>query len=111
VADHDVLVRRNRHPDVDTIDGAMAVLRTRRDDGNPTPGNVVSVFLQPRHLAFNCCTDGLGRFRILETDLQRDLHGRPFKSHSFHLGHSRVTAVRNCDPSPYGFRYVTLQIY
>src|SRR5947207_560184 len=28
VADHDVLVGRNRYPDVDTIDGTVAVLRT-----------------------------------------------------------------------------------
>src|ERR1700730_4711611 len=59
VADHDVLVGRSRHPNVDTIDGTVAVLRTRRDDGNTTPGNVVSIFLQPLHLASNCCTDGL----------------------------------------------------
>ena len=45
VADHDVLVGRNRYPDVDTIDGTMAVLRTRREDGNATSSNVVSVFL------------------------------------------------------------------
>src|SRR5204862_263051 len=32
VADHDVPVGRNRYPDVDTIDGTVAVLRTRRDD-------------------------------------------------------------------------------
>src|ERR1700730_13585859 len=37
VADHDVLVGRNRHPNVNTIDGTVAVLRTRRDDGNATP--------------------------------------------------------------------------
>src|SRR5207245_1793729 len=59
VADHDVLVGRSRHPNVDTIDGTMAVLRTRRDDGNTTPGNMVSVFLQPLHLVSNCRTDGL----------------------------------------------------
>ena len=59
VADHDVLVGRNRYPDVDTIDGTVAVLRTRRDDGNTTPGNVVLVFLQPLHLMSNCCADGL----------------------------------------------------
>ena len=47
VADHDVLVGRNSHPNVNTIDGTVAVLRTRRDDGNTTPGNVVLVFLQP----------------------------------------------------------------
>src|SRR6266446_4380911 len=29
VADHDVLVGRNRHPDVDTIDGTVAVLDAR----------------------------------------------------------------------------------
>src|SRR5260370_42220806 len=29
VADHDVLVGRNRYPDVDTIDGTVAALRTR----------------------------------------------------------------------------------
>src|SRR5216683_2765595 len=50
VADHDVLVGRNRYPDVDTIDGTVAVLRIRRDDGNTTPGNAVLVFLQPLHL-------------------------------------------------------------
>src|SRR5258706_5402531 len=77
VADHDVLVGRNRYPDVDTIDGTVAVLRTRRDDGNTTPGNVVLVFLQPLHLMSNCCADGLRRFRIFETDLQRDLHEQP----------------------------------
>ncbi len=44
VADHDVLVGRNRHPNVDTIDGTVAVLRTRRDDGNTTPDNAVLVF-------------------------------------------------------------------
>ena len=59
VADHDVLVGRNRHPNVDTIDGTMAVLRTRRDDGDATPSNAVSVFLKPRHLVFDCCTGGL----------------------------------------------------
>jgi len=59
VADHDVLMGRNRYPDVDTIDGTVAVLRTRRDDGNTTPGNVVLVFLQPLHLMSNCCADGL----------------------------------------------------
>src|SRR5258708_17697797 len=59
VADHDVLVGRNRHPDVDTIDGTVALLRTRRDDGNTTPGNVVLVFLQPLRLMANCCADGL----------------------------------------------------
>src|SRR5207244_12579029 len=59
VADHDVLVGRNRYPDVDTIDGTVAVLRTRRDDGNTTPGNAVLVFLQPLHLMSNCCADGL----------------------------------------------------
>ena len=39
VADHDVLVGRNRHPNVDTIGGTVAVLRAWRDDGNTTPGN------------------------------------------------------------------------
>jgi hypothetical protein len=77
VADHDVLVRRNRHPNVDTIDGTVAVLRTRRDDGNTTPGNVVSEFLQPFHLVSNCRTDGLRRFGIFKADLQRDLHEQP----------------------------------
>src|SRR6266849_7888797 len=47
VADHDVLVGRNRHPDVDTIDGPVAVFRTRRDDSNTTPGYWVLGFLQP----------------------------------------------------------------
>src|ERR1700730_13332014 len=41
VADHDVVVRRNRHPNVTTIDGPVAVLRPRRDERNATPGNVV----------------------------------------------------------------------
>jgi hypothetical protein len=50
VADHDVLVGRDRHPKIDTIHGTVAMPRTRRDDGNTTPGNVVSVFLQPLHL-------------------------------------------------------------
>jgi hypothetical protein len=36
VADDDVLVGRNRHPNIDTIRGTMAMLRTRRDDGNTT---------------------------------------------------------------------------
>ncbi len=79
VADDDVLVGRNRHPNVDTIDGTVAVLGTRRDDGNTTAGNAALVFLQPLHLVFNCCADGLRRFRIFETDLQRDLHEQPFK--------------------------------
>src|SRR6266480_1668025 len=48
--DHDVLVGRNRHPNVNTIDGTVAVPRTRPNDGNATPGNVVLVFLQPLHL-------------------------------------------------------------
>jgi hypothetical protein len=43
----------------------MAVLCTRRDDGNATPGNVVSVFLEPRHLVFNCRTDGGSAFSKL----------------------------------------------
>src|SRR5260370_33284566 len=59
VADHDVLVGRNRYPDVDPIDGTVAALRTRRDDGNTTPGNAVLVFLQPLPLMSNCCADGL----------------------------------------------------
>src|SRR5947209_19079437 len=59
VADHDILVGRNRYPDVDTIDGTVAVLRTRRDDGNTTPGNAALVFLQPLHLMSNCCAGGL----------------------------------------------------
>jgi hypothetical protein len=58
VADHDVLVGRNRHPNVNMIDGTVPVLRTRRDDGNATPGNVVLVFLQPLHLVPNYCADG-----------------------------------------------------
>jgi hypothetical protein len=62
VADHDVLVGRNRYPDVDTIDGIVAVLRTRRDDGNTTPGNAVLVFLQPFQLMSNCCA--VSRFRM-----------------------------------------------
>jgi hypothetical protein len=44
---------------MDTIDGTVAVLRARRDDGNTTPGNAVLVFLQPLHLMSNCCADGL----------------------------------------------------
>src|SRR6476659_8726252 len=59
VADHDVLVGRNRQPNVYTIDGTVAVLRARRDDGNTAPDNVVLVFLQPVHLASNRCTEGL----------------------------------------------------
>ena len=59
VADHDVLVGRNRHPNVDTIDGTMAVLRTRRDNGNTTPGNVVSIFLQSLHHASNLGMHGV----------------------------------------------------
>ena len=59
VADHEIPVGRNRHPNVDTIDGTVAVLRTRRDDGNATPGNVVLVFLQPLYLVSNCRADGL----------------------------------------------------
>jgi hypothetical protein len=58
VADHDVPVGRNRHPNVDTIDCTVAVLSTRCDDGNTTPRNVVLVFLQPLHLVSNCCADG-----------------------------------------------------
>ena len=59
MADHDVLVGRNRHPNVNTIDGTVTMLRTRRDDGNTTPGNAALVFLQPLHLVSNCCADGL----------------------------------------------------
>jgi hypothetical protein len=58
VADHDVFVGRSRHPNVDTIGGPVTVLRTWRDDGNTTPGNVVLVFLQPLHLVSDCCADG-----------------------------------------------------
>jgi len=47
MADDDVLMGRDRHPNVDTIDGTVAVLRTRRDDGNATPGNVVLVAAPP----------------------------------------------------------------
>src|ERR1700730_15381060 len=59
VADHDVLMRRNRYPDVDTIDGTVAVLGAGGNDTNTTPGNVVLLFLQPLHLMSNCCADGL----------------------------------------------------
>jgi len=59
VADHDVLVGRNRHPNVYTIDGTVAVLRARRNDGNTTPGNVVSIFLQPLHPASNLGMHGV----------------------------------------------------
>jgi len=59
VADHDVLVGRNRHPNVYTIDGTVAVLRARRNDGNTTPGNVVSIFLQPLHPASNLRMHGV----------------------------------------------------
>jgi hypothetical protein len=45
VADHDIPVGRNRHPNVDTIDCTVAVIRTRRDNGNTTPSDVMSVFL------------------------------------------------------------------
>ena len=58
-ADHDVPVGRNRHPNIDAIDCTVSVLRTRCDDGNTTPGNVVLVFLQPLHLVSNCCADDL----------------------------------------------------
>src|SRR5260370_13022099 len=81
VADHDVLVGRNRYPDVDTIDGTVAVLRARRDDGNTTPGNAMLVFLQPLHLMSNCCEDGLLRFRIFEIVLQQEFHYIPFLSY------------------------------
>jgi len=59
VADHDVPVGRNRHPNIDAIDCTVSVLRTRCDDGNTTPGNVVLVFLQPLHLVSNCGADRL----------------------------------------------------
>ena len=55
VADDDVLVGRNRHPNIDTIHGALPMLRARRDDGNATPGDVVLILFQPFYLAFNCC--------------------------------------------------------
>jgi hypothetical protein len=59
VADHDVLVWRNRQLNVYTIDGTVAVLRARRDDGNTAPDYVVLVFLQPVHLVSNRCAEGL----------------------------------------------------
>ena len=52
----------------------MAVLRTRCDDRDTTPGDIMSVFFQPLHLVSNCFTDGLQGFGIFETDLQGDLH-------------------------------------
>src|SRR5258707_3228207 len=58
VADHDVLVGRNRYPDVDTIDGTVAVLRTRRDDRNTTTGKVGVVIFQPLHPLSNFFADG-----------------------------------------------------
>jgi hypothetical protein len=59
VADDDILVRRNRHPNVDAEDGTLVVLRIRRDDSNPTPGDVVSIFFEPLHLVFDCSANGL----------------------------------------------------
>jgi len=59
VADDDVLVGRNRYPNVDAIDGAMPVLRTRRRDGNATPRDVVFECLQASHLVFYCRPNGL----------------------------------------------------
>jgi len=59
VADDDVLVGRNRHPNIDTIHRTMAMLCARRDDGDTTSGDVVLILLQPLHLAFDCYA---GRF-------------------------------------------------
>jgi hypothetical protein len=59
VADDDILVGRNRHPNVDAEDGTLVVLRTRRDDCNATPGNMVLIFFEPLHLVFDCSANGL----------------------------------------------------
>ena len=59
VADDDVLVGRDRYPNVDAIDGTMPVLRTRRDHSNATPGDVVFALLQPTNFAFDCRANGL----------------------------------------------------
>jgi hypothetical protein len=59
VADDDVLVGRNRHPNVDAKHATMAVFRARRDDSNATPGDVVFPFLQTFHLLFDCRASGL----------------------------------------------------
>jgi hypothetical protein len=59
VADDDVLVGRNRHPNVDAKYATMAVLRARRDDSNATPCDVVFTFLQALHLVFDCRASGL----------------------------------------------------
>jgi hypothetical protein len=48
-----------RHPNVDAIDRTMSVLRTRRDDSNATPGDVVCALLRALHLAFDCRANGL----------------------------------------------------
>src|SRR2546429_7804788 len=72
VADHDVLVGRNRYPDVDTIDGTVAAVRPRRGDGITAPGKAVLGFLQPLQLMSDCCVDGLCTFRSFETDLPWD---------------------------------------
>ena len=59
IADDDILVRRNRHPNVDAVDGTLVVLRTRRDDSHTTPGDVVLIFLEPLGLVFDCSANGL----------------------------------------------------
>src|ERR1700723_1733406 len=59
VADDDVLMGRNRHPNVDAIDAPMAVPRARRDDSNATAGDMVFTSLQTLHLVFDCRASGL----------------------------------------------------
>jgi hypothetical protein len=59
VADDHILGGRNRHPNVDTINAAMAVLRARRDDGNAATGDVVFTFLQASYLVFDCRASSL----------------------------------------------------
>jgi hypothetical protein len=59
VAHDDVLVGRNRYPNVDAKHATMAVFRARRDNSNATPGDVLFKFLQALHLVFDCRTSGL----------------------------------------------------
>ena len=44
---NDVLVRRNRQPNVDLKPDAMAMLLARRDNGDPASRNAFIVCLQP----------------------------------------------------------------
>jgi hypothetical protein len=57
----------------------MAVLRTRRDDGNATPGDVVFTFLKALDLVFDCRASGLRKICMFRIDLQWDLHWLPFR--------------------------------